>query len=151
MAADAPTAAVKLPLRWAYLGAAVMTRKDDESEAEDRDAASTADEHHLLEGRVAEVRGCEQDEAEDMSSVEEGGGTLALGECRSVLEVGCYFWRGRVPWARPHSVVVLLVVASRSAKSLYLHAAEAAVALDANGPVHNKAAYKVPDRRAASA
>lgn len=135
--------------------------KDGGSEAEDRDVESTADEPHLLEGRVAEVRGYEQDEAEDMNSpavaVEGGGGTLGPAECRWTSEVGCHFWRGRFQYARPHSAVGLLVVVSPNAKSSSLHAAEevavavAAVVLDVNGPVHNKVACKALDRRPAFA
>ena len=137
--------------------------KDDGSEAEDRDVESTADAPHLLEGRVAAVRGYEQDEAEDMNSPavagEGGGGTLGLAECRWTSEVGCHFWRGRFQYARSHSAVGLLVVVSQNAKSSSLHAAAAAavaaavaaVVLGVNGPVHNKVACKALDRRPASA
>jgi hypothetical protein len=76
MVFEGPKSAAKSPLRCAYPMAVVMMRMDGETEAEERDAESTADEYHLTEGRVEEVREHEQDGAEDRSlaaEAEDGG------------------------------------------------------------------------------
>jgi hypothetical protein len=140
-------AAAMSPRHSVYPEVVVTMRKDDEVDAEDRDAEGTAHGYHSMVDKAEEDHARERGAAEDKAQMAEGqdGGTLGLGEYHWTSEGVCRFLCGGQPSL--HSVVVLPVKAFQGAKGLNPDEVEAVEEEGGNVLVHNKAACKRLGRR----